>query len=212
MPGSSCVATPTIGSHTTPPQPKPITGPMAPPGAGGYDFLADPNRRADDSPVFWRPGELAAVIILTAAPAGTEMPSISLTDLPGDIIRRDAEDGAHVMIRDDAISHQLWLIDPPNGATPLRSSRSTPPLRSARTPHCAFGDTSRMGGIEHRQVRFIASTAWSLPCARSTAAWPAPAIGPSPKLCSTPAVSLPNPGRPHPSATLSSAWRAPAQP
>jgi hypothetical protein len=47
------------------------------------------------------------------------MPSISLTDLPGDIIRRDAEDGAHVMIRDDAISHQLWLIDPPNGATPM---------------------------------------------------------------------------------------------
>lgn len=119
MPGSSCVATPAIGSHTTPPQPKPITGPMAPPGAGGYDFVADPNRRADDSPVFWRPGELAAVIILTAAPAGTEMPSISLTDLPGDIIRRDAEDGAHVMIRDAAISHQLWLIDPPNGATPM---------------------------------------------------------------------------------------------
>jgi len=92
---------------------------MAPPGAGGCDFLADPNRRADDAAVFWRADELASVIVLTAAPAGTETPSISLADLPGELLRRDAEDGAHLLIRDHAIRHQLWLIDPSSGATPM---------------------------------------------------------------------------------------------
>ena len=102
-----------------PPQLKPMTGPMAPPGAGGYDFLADPNRRADQSSVFWRSDELASVIVLTAVPASATLTSISLADLPDDIIRRDAEDGAHVMINDDGINHQLWLIGPPNCVTPM---------------------------------------------------------------------------------------------
>jgi len=109
---------------------------MAPPGAGGYDFLADPNRRATDAPVFWRPDELASVIVLTAAPAGTGMSSISLADLPGEHMRRDAEDGAHLLIRDDAISHQIWLIDPPSGATPvvaLISLDATAPQRADAT-------------------------------------------------------------------------------
>jgi hypothetical protein len=92
---------------------------MAPRGAGGCDFLADPNRRAADAPVFWRADELASVIVLIAVPAVTGTPSILLADLPGELIRRDAEDGAHLLIRDDAISHQIWLIDPPSGATPL---------------------------------------------------------------------------------------------
>ena len=92
---------------------------MAPPGAGGYDFLADPNRRAADAPVFWRADELASVIVLTAAPAVTGTPSILLADLPGEFIRRDAEDGAHLLLRGGSISHQLWLIDPPSGATPV---------------------------------------------------------------------------------------------
>jgi hypothetical protein len=92
---------------------------MVPLGAGGYDFLADPNRRAADAPVFWRADELASVIVLTPAPAVTGTPSILLADLPGEFIRRDAEDGAHLLLRDEAISHQLWLIDPPSGATPV---------------------------------------------------------------------------------------------
>jgi hypothetical protein len=98
-------------------QPTPTAGPMAPPGAGGYDFLADPDRRADESPVFWHPDELAAVIVLTAAPAGIGAQSISLGDLPGGILRRDAEDGAHLLVKEGAVCHQLWLIDPPGGAT-----------------------------------------------------------------------------------------------
>ena len=118
-PGSSCDAIRTTGTPTIPPQPKPITGPMAPPGAGGYDFLADPNRRSDQSPVFWHPDELAAVIVLTAAPPGTRAPSVSLDALPSDFVRRDAEDGTHLLVKDGEVSHQLWLVDPPDGATPL---------------------------------------------------------------------------------------------
>ena len=92
---------------------------MVPAGAGGYDFLADPNRRADQSPVFWRSDELASVIVLTAAPASAATPSVSLADFPSDSVRRDADDGTHVMIKDDGINQQLWLIDPPSGAIPM---------------------------------------------------------------------------------------------
>ena len=92
---------------------------MAPPGAGGCDFLADPDRRADQSSVFWRPDELASVIVLTAAPADVKTPSISLSDLPSDSVRRNAHDGEHVMIKDGEINYQLWLIDPPSRAMPM---------------------------------------------------------------------------------------------
>ena len=62
---------------------------------------------------------MASVIVLTAAPADAATPSISMSDLPGEVVRRDAEDGAHVMIKDDATNHQLWLIDPPSRAMPM---------------------------------------------------------------------------------------------
>ena len=44
---------------------------------------------------------------------------MSLSELPGDIVRRDAEDGAHLMVRDDPTDHQLWLIGQPTDTTPL---------------------------------------------------------------------------------------------
>src|SRR5271169_3687768 len=73
-PGSSCVAILTTERPTRQPQLKPMTGPMALLGAGGCDFLADPDRRADQSPVFWRSDALASVIVLTAAPANAATP------------------------------------------------------------------------------------------------------------------------------------------
>lgn len=118
-PGSSCVVTLTTETPTKLHQLKPMTGPMVPAGAGGCDFLADPNRRADQSPVFWRSDELASVIVLTAAPTSAATPSVSLADFPSDSVRRDADDGTHVIIRDDGINHQLWLIDLPSGAMPM---------------------------------------------------------------------------------------------
>ena len=42
-----------------------------------------------------------------------------MADFPSDSVRRDADDGTHVMIKDDGINHQLWLIDPPSGAMPM---------------------------------------------------------------------------------------------
>lgn len=118
-PGSSCGATPTIASLTRLLQPGPMTAPRAQPGVGGCDFLADPNQRADESPVFWHPDEVASVVVLTAAPGGARTATISLADLSDDITRRDAEDGVHVIVRKDATSHQLWVPDPPENAAPL---------------------------------------------------------------------------------------------
>lgn len=64
-----------------------------PRGAGGCDFLADPDRRADETAVFWHPDELASVVILTAIFPETASSRITFADLPDDAIRRDAKDG-----------------------------------------------------------------------------------------------------------------------
>lgn len=77
--------------------------------SGGYDFLADPDARADQSPALWRPDELASVVILAAAPAGASQSALTLTDLPAEMVRRDAEDGAHLMVRTEAGLQQLWI-------------------------------------------------------------------------------------------------------
>jgi hypothetical protein len=106
-----------------PRQLKPITGSTVPRGAGGYDFLADPRQRADKSPVFWRVDELASIIILTATTAEAASPAISIADLPDDIMRRDAEDGAHLMVRGDATNHQLLLVGHPSRSTPMVAHR-----------------------------------------------------------------------------------------
>ncbi|GAN75827.1 DUF2285 domain-containing protein [Acidisphaera rubrifaciens] len=82
---------------------------MSAPASGGYDFLADPDARADQSPAFWRPNELASVVILAAAPAGASQSALTLADLPAEMVRRDAEDGAHLMVRSEAGLQQLWV-------------------------------------------------------------------------------------------------------
>ena len=82
---------------------------MPEPPSGGYDFLADPDARADQSPAFWRPDELASVIILTAAPPGSTSSALTLADLPAEIVRRDAADGTHLVVRNEAGLQQLWV-------------------------------------------------------------------------------------------------------
>jgi len=96
-----------------------MTALPAQPGVGGCDFLADPNQRADKAPVFWRPDELASVVVLTPAPVGARLTTISLADLSGDVVRRDAKDGAHLIVRQDATTCQLWAPVPPENAAPL---------------------------------------------------------------------------------------------
>lgn len=118
-PGSSCAATRIIAQHLRRPQLKPITGQMALLGAGGCDFLADPTRRADDTPVFWRVDQLASVIVLAPTATIGAPPLITLADLPPDMIRRDAEDGAHVIVRSNVINHQLLVIGALSDVAPL---------------------------------------------------------------------------------------------
>ena len=62
---------------------------------------------------------MASVVVLTAAPDGARPTTISLADLSGDVVRRDAEDGAHLIVRHDATTCQLWAPDPPESAAPL---------------------------------------------------------------------------------------------
>ena len=88
-------------------------------GAGGCDFLADPVRRADETPVFWRADQLASVIVLSPTETIGSRPLFKLADLPTDIIRRDAEDGAHVIVRGNVINHQLLVIGAPSDVSPL---------------------------------------------------------------------------------------------
>lgn len=57
--------------------------------------------------------------MLTAAPGGARTTTISLADLSGDVVRRDAEDGAHLIVRQDETIHQLWVPDPLENVAPL---------------------------------------------------------------------------------------------
>jgi hypothetical protein len=91
----------------------PIAGPMVPPGAGGCDFLVDPNHRADGTDVFWHPEELASVIILARAPAALAVRSFVTSEWLIALARREGDDGTHLVVRDGAVRHQLWLLTPP---------------------------------------------------------------------------------------------------
>ena len=82
---------------------------IKPRAAGGYDFLADPSQRADQATVFWHPDEDATVVLLTTAPDGTDGLRFAPAEWAGDVVRRDAADGIHMIIRGHGVRHQLWL-------------------------------------------------------------------------------------------------------
>jgi hypothetical protein len=85
---------------------------MKPRATGGYDFLADPSKRADEAPVFWHPDAHPAVVQLTAAPPNTEGLPFLPDQWDGDVVRRDAADGIHIVIRAAGVRHQLFLAHP----------------------------------------------------------------------------------------------------
>ena len=71
-------------------------------------------------------------------------------------MRRDADDGTHVMIRDDGINHQLWLIDPPSGAMPMAALiplDATAPQRADAA--LRFWRFIAHGGLERRLLPFV---------------------------------------------------------
>ena len=105
---------------------------MSAPASGGYDFLADPDARADQSPVFWRPDELASVVILAAAPAGASKSGLTLADLPAQLARHDTKDGAHVIIRTEGGLQQLWITAGTAAGAPLAAIIPLDAMTAAR--------------------------------------------------------------------------------
>ena len=87
-----------------------IAGWMTPRVTGGCDFLADPSQRADQGDVFWLPDENAAVVLLTAAATAADALTFAPDDWGEEIVRRDAADGTHIIIRGNGTHHQLWLV------------------------------------------------------------------------------------------------------
>ena len=92
---------------------------ITPRGAGGCDFLADPTKSVSDGPVFWNPDDYAKVVILEPAPSAVGARSFILANFPEQLIRHDAEDGAHVMVQIGRIWFQLWVIAASDRHTPL---------------------------------------------------------------------------------------------
>lgn len=100
------------------PAPRPLLSTS--PGAGGCDFLADPDQNAEKTPVFWLPQLHAATVILVASPidmAGT-LPFL-LDRWPGRRIERRAEDGLYLILIDRRGEYRLWLPDPPPEGEPI---------------------------------------------------------------------------------------------
>ena len=100
------------------PAPRPLL--TTSPGAGGCDFLADPDLNADEIPVFWLPQLHAATVILVASPTGMAGTLSFLPDRwPGRRIERRAEDGLHLILIDGRTEYRLWLPDPPSEGEPV---------------------------------------------------------------------------------------------
>jgi hypothetical protein len=95
------------------PGPRPFATPS--PGAGGCDFLADPDLNADETPVFWLPQLHAATVILAASPVTADGALPFRPDRwRGKRIERRAEDGLFLILIDSTSEYRLWLPDPPS--------------------------------------------------------------------------------------------------
>jgi hypothetical protein len=89
-------------------------------GAGGYDFLADPDKSADEAPVFWLPELHTSTIVLAESPVETESTFRFLPDTwHGELASRRASDGLHLILIDGRDEHRIWMPDPPTEGTPL---------------------------------------------------------------------------------------------
>jgi hypothetical protein len=105
----------------------------------------DPNLRADEAEIYWRPELLASSVILVASPIlpasdeeATRLSSIApsasdLRDHPALVARRTGEDGQHLLVDSTRGQCQLWLPDPQAGRRPLAAVI----LLDELTPHRA---------------------------------------------------------------------------
>ena len=89
-------------------------------GAGGCDFFADPDRSADQAPVFWLPEVHSAYLVLSKSPVETAATIQFRPDTwPGELVSRAAPDGLYLILVDGRDEHRLWLPNPPREGTPL---------------------------------------------------------------------------------------------
>ena len=121
-----------------------------PPSTGGYDFLVDPAERAENGAVFWRAEVDASVVRIPASAATGDVLRFAPNEWGGDVTRRDAADGTHILILDAGIRHQLWFPDHPiDGAAMSLSAPLDPTLQR---PHGSgftnSGDMRRMADDE----------------------------------------------------------------
>jgi hypothetical protein len=79
------------------------------PGAGGCDFLADPDLSVIEAPVFWRPEDCPAVILLSPARSEFAAPALRWRDISGSGIRRNAADGVHLLFEHGRCRFQIFV-------------------------------------------------------------------------------------------------------
>lgn len=72
--------------------------------------MADPDLSARDADICWRYERCASVIILSNMLRGSSYPCLNLSDVRGQIIRKSAEDGTHLIVRDKNYCFQLFLL------------------------------------------------------------------------------------------------------
>lgn len=88
--------------------------------AGGCDFFADPDKSADQVPVFWLPETHSASVVLSQSPVENEaVIRFQPETWRGELVARFASDGVHLILVDRRDEHRLWLPDSLSEATPL---------------------------------------------------------------------------------------------
>ena len=134
--------------------------------AGGCDFFADPDKNADQIPIFWLPETHSASVVLSQSPVENEAVIQFQPDTwRGELVSRSASDGVHLILFDGRDEHRLWLPNPPSEGTPLAAiiplDRAVD-LRAAAAIRFYRQVTGRRRGVgrqlpQQRQTRLILS-------------------------------------------------------
>jgi hypothetical protein len=82
--------------------------------AGGYDFPADPDKNADENPVFWLPEVHTSTVILTESATKNESAVRFRPDRWRAKVRsRQAADGLFLIVSACGKEHRIWIPNPP---------------------------------------------------------------------------------------------------
>ncbi len=132
--GSSCVETPSTASRRRKAfRATKTTRPI--PALGGCDFVANPERRADEVSVFWQPELLGNVIPLGPGPPGTGPPILyEPWRWPGRKHALATADSVQIILDGDSERHRLLLsgLEPPRDGAALGLVLDRSPFWRAR--------------------------------------------------------------------------------